>query len=55
MCVFDYPNVDGSNCHFLLFESNICYLGSLAEERYLLANTMSTTLYLKTGKKMSIL
>ena len=54
MCAFDYPNVDGSNCHFLSFESNICYLGSLAEERDLLANTMSTTLYLKTGKKMSI-
>ena len=53
MCAFDYPNVDGSNCHFISFESNICYLGSLAGENNLLANTMPTTLHLKTGNKTS--
>ena len=53
MCAFDYPNVDGSNCHFISFESNICYLGSLAGENNLLANTMPTTLHLKTGKQTS--
>ena len=55
MCAFDYPNVDGSNCHFISFESNICYLGSLAGEKNLLANTISTTLYLKTGKQRLML
>ena len=55
MCAFDYPNVDNTNCHFISFENHICYLGSLAGEKNLLANTMSTTLYLKTSKGMIIL
>ena len=55
MCAFDYPNVDNTNCDFISFENHICYLGSLAGEKNLLADTMSTTLYLKTSKGMLIL
>ena len=53
MCAFDYPNAEGSNCHFTVFDNGICYLGSLAGEKDLLAYPTSTELHLKTGKLMT--
>ena len=53
MCAFDYPNADGSNCQFTVFDNSICYLGSLARETDLLANPTSTVLRLKTGKSVA--
>ena len=52
MCVFDHPNSGGSKCHFTAYQSNICYLGTLAGETNLLDNQISTDLYLKIGRCM---
>ena len=45
MCAFDYPNAAGSKCHFTVFHSNICYLGTLGEEANLLANSVTADLH----------
>ena len=50
MCAFDHPNSDGSKCHFIAYESNICYLGNLTGETNLLNNPILTDLHLKIGR-----
>ena len=52
MCAFDRKRDDGTACHFTVYESNSCYLGSLTGESSLLtsAPTTSADLQLKDGK-----
>ena len=53
MCAFDREKSDGTKCHFTVYDSNSCYLGTLSEETGLLTNVPVTmaVLHLKDGKK----
>ena len=52
MCAFDRERDDGSGCHFTVYDSNSCYLGSLSGETALLnaSPVTSADLQLKDGK-----
>ena len=54
MCAYDWEKASDSNkCHFTVYDSNTCYLGTLmAGETNLLSTVPVTTahLYLKDGK-----
>ena len=53
MCAFDREKSDGTGCHFTIYDSNSCYLGTLSEETDLFSNAPVTiaVLHLKDGKK----
>ena len=53
MCAFDRKRADGNACHFTVYDSNSCYLGSLSGETALLSTAPVTTadLQLKDGKR----
>lgn len=48
LCAYDFPNSNGSNCHFTVLDSNKCYLGSFDYTTDLLASPVTKDLYLKT-------
>jgi hypothetical protein len=56
MCVFDYHNDQAYSpypdvrCQFTVLDSTTCYLGTLQEERSLLANPLIKDMNLKTSK-----
>ena len=50
MCAFEFDNGYESNCHFTVYDSNICYLGSLREETSILPTPVIADLDLKTCK-----
>ena len=54
LCAFEFDRGYDSNCHFSVYDSNICYLGSLREETNTLATKVTADLDLKTCKCLKL-
>ena len=50
LCAFEFDNGYDSNCHFSVYDSNVCYLGSLREETNISSTLVTADLDLKTCK-----
>ena len=53
LCAFEFDNGYDSNCHFSVYDSNVCYLGSLREETNISSTLVTADLDLKTCKLSS--
>ena len=50
MCAFEFDSGYDSNCHFSVYDSTVCYLGSLRAETAILSTQIIADIDLKTCK-----